>query len=249
MTKGAFRVFRDPDNPRDINFQVASGDNSSVPEEQLSLRNEVDQSLTVLRMMFPSGGERFEDYFRQLLSLSQTGLVGDSPNPKLASHALLVLKERIVAQEGGRIKNQYMKQLGIKASILGIPIFIIAMLCKFFIQNMDEISNFLFLWAGAMVGVWLSFGARKVLLRFEDLHILEQDRLEPFVRLLFTGFLTIAIGLLFSTKMLVVNIGSVETWQFSSDTKLALLFGLLCGFSEKVLSTRIAAKAGQLLPE
>jgi hypothetical protein len=200
-------------------------------------------------MIYPSSGDRFEDYFRQLLSLSQAGLVGEAASPELASRALLVLKEQIVAQEGGRIKNQYMKQLGFKAFILGVPVLIVAIICKLYLPSIETLTNFLFLWAGAMAGVWLSFGARKVVLRFEDLHIPEQDRLEPFVRLFFAGLLTVTIGLLFCTKIIVVNIGPVETWQFTDDTRLALLFGLLCGFSEQVLSTRIASRASQLLPE
>ena len=84
-----------------------------------------------------------------------------------------------------------------------------------------------------MAGVWLSFGARKRHFKFEDLQILEQDLLEPFVRLFFTGLLTLVLGLLLSTKILVIALGSVESWQFTQDSSLALLIGILSGFSEQ----------------
>jgi hypothetical protein len=55
-----------------------------------------------------------------------------------------------------------------------------------------------------MAGVRLSFGARKTSIRFEDLHILEEDRLEPLVRLVFAGLLTLVLALLFSTQAVTI---------------------------------------------
>jgi len=68
---GAFTVYRDEQNSKDIHFEMQVAD---VPREQLDLRDDVATTLTVLRMIV-TDETRFEEYFRSLLSLSQAGLV------------------------------------------------------------------------------------------------------------------------------------------------------------------------------
>jgi len=248
MPTGSFRVYRDKDNPLDINFELVSGSLGNVPEDQLSLRDEVDQTLIVLRGMFPNGGVRFEEFFRQLLSLAQAGLVGDDANPQVASRALVTLKSQIVAREGGRIKNQYMKRLGVAAAMLGIPALVGSIALLMFNPAATRFAGYLFIWVGALVGAWLSFGTRKVRLQFEDLHILEQDRLEPLVRLIFSGLLSLIMGLIFATGAMEVTLGTITTAQFVGDAEVAILIGVLCGFSEKALSAQIASSAVKIVP-
>ncbi len=248
MARGAYNVSPDSENPRDIIFAIANGFVGEVPEDQLSLQNEVADALTVLRGVFPNEGQRFEEYFRQLLSLAQAGLVGETANPQVASRALATLKGDIVAREGGRIKNQYMKKLGAKAALLGVPTLVGAILVILFLPAATRLAGYMFLWVGAMVGVWLSFGTRKVALRFEDLHIPEQDRLEPMVRLIFSGLLSLIMGLIFANGAMEVSLGSITTAQFVEDPEIAILIGVLCGFSEKALSAQIASSAVKIIP-
>ena len=87
----------------------------------MELRDKIDSTLTTIRMLFGDQTERFEEYFRPLLSLAQLGLVGASANPSLAQRALDSLKFEMVSREGAMIKNGYMKKLGKAALILGLP--------------------------------------------------------------------------------------------------------------------------------
>jgi len=181
-----------------------------------------------------------------LLNLARVGLVGEHASPELAARALESLKSDITASEAGRVKNRYMKQLGIRALISSAALALVgALLCIWTATR--PVACIAFVLAGCMAGVWLSFGARKAVLRFEDLHIPEEDRLEPVIRLVFAGLLTLVIALLFSLKAIVVTMGATSTDQITSDVRLAVLVGMLCGFSEQVLSTRVAKQAGVLL--
>ena len=144
-----------------------------MPESQLELRDEVDKTLTTLRLLFADDKERFEEYFRSLLALAQLGLVGDSANPKLAMRALASLKNEVLAREGARVKNQYMKKLGFASLVLGVPTLLIASIVSSCFPDYGQLSGFLYLWGSCMAGVWLSFGARKVILSFDELAILE----------------------------------------------------------------------------
>ncbi len=247
-SKGYFIVFRDTEHKDDIHFrQIELSGDESIPEEQLQLRDEVDKASTSIRMIFLNEPEKFEQYFRSLLALAQLGLVGDSANPNLAARALASLKHEILAREGGRIKNQYMKVLGKYALAFGVPVLILAVLVNIFFNEQTLLQSYLFLWVGCMAGVWLSFGSRKIELKFEELNVLEKDRLNPSIRLIFAGLLTIVVGLLISTESVVFELGGLSTSQFQTNIQVALLIGILCGISEQVLSTKISQHASDFI--
>jgi hypothetical protein len=124
---------------------------------------------------------------------------------------------------------------------------LLALLVRWVLPDVPEIMSFLLLEAGCMAGVWVSFGARKTVLAFEDLHILEQDRLEPIVRLIFAGLLTLILGLLFSTQAIEVTLGAIKSAEFVNHPAIALLFGLLSGFSEQALSAQVGKQAANLV--
>ena len=88
MAKGMFElVGRDPNNDRDIYFQVRSG-LGEESDDQLQLKGEIEQAQTVIDVIFPndSRSEAFNRYIDQLVSLARTGLVGDSANPRRSNH-------------------------------------------------------------------------------------------------------------------------------------------------------------------
>lgn len=246
--KGFFRVFRDTGNPNDIHFQqVELAEGEVIPEEQMKLRDDVDNAQTTIRMLFSKEPEKFEEYFKSLLSLAQLGLVGGSANPSLAMRALASLKHEILAREGGRIKNQYMRELGKTSLLFGLPVLFIAVLVTQYAPNYSTLKSFLYLWVGSMAGVWLSFGSRKIELKFEELNVLEKDRLNPSIRLIFAGLLTIVIGLLISTKAVVFELGGLSTNSFLENIQVPLLIGIFCGISEQVLSNKVAQHASEFL--
>ena len=246
--KGFFIVYRDSPNDKDIHFQQSElKDGEVIPDDQLELRDKIDSALTTIRILFEDQRERFEEYFRPLLSLAQLGLVGNSANPALSQRALDSLKFEIVSREGGTIKNGYMKKLGLASLILGLPAVFLGILIRNFAPDLNTLESFLFLWTGCMAGVWLSFGARKIQINFEELGILEQDRLNPSIRLIFAGLLTLIIGLLIATRTLVLQLGDFTTANLTSDIKAQLLIGALCGISEQALSSKVSQHAKDFL--
>jgi hypothetical protein len=244
IEKPAFTVERDPLNDRDILFKLRG--NIPVPPNQARLMNEVGATLTVISLLFPEKDNKFESYFAPLLSLAKAG-VGDEPAyPDLALGSLQSLKNDILAREGGRIKNQHMRQLGLWSLTIGLPTLIAAILLRYY-NSLPLISQFLFLVTGSIAGVWVSFGARKTILKFEDLHIPEEDRLDPVIRIFFASILTITLGLLFSVNAVVLTVGSVTTSEINTSVRIALLLGLACGFSEQVLSQKVTHQIGAFL--
>jgi hypothetical protein len=95
------------------------------------------------------------------------------------------LKQDITAREADRINNAYMKKLGFWAAI-GVVVFAATWGLLRWTGAGIWPKNLAVFEIGTMLGIWLSFGTRKPTLKFEELHILEEDRLEPVVRIAFS---------------------------------------------------------------
>jgi hypothetical protein len=242
---GAFRVYEEPNDPKDIRFEISSDSNGDIPMAQLDLRDQAQAALTVIRIIC-TDNVRFREYFQHLLSLSQAGLVGETANPELAQRALDGLKRDITAREAGRVKNEYMKRLGFRA-LVGVVIFAVIWGGLYWKGAAIWPKNLAIFEMGTMLGVWLSFGSRKPVLKFEELHILEEDRLEPMVRLIFASMLAATVALVFYLHVANITLGSLSTDRIATDPWAALLFGVLSGISEKALSTNVSRQAAVLI--
>jgi hypothetical protein len=247
LAAGAFIVYENPDNPRDIRFDISPNLRGKVPKDQSELQEKIESTLTLLRALFPSGDKKFDEYFSQILSLSQAGLVGENAQPQLATNSLAGLRNDIVIRESGPIKNIYLKRLGLSAIALSLLVVITTVFFLHIFPSVKDTIGYCFLWVGSMIGVFLSFASRRMSFSLEELPVLRRDPLEPFVRLIFTGLATTVIGLLLSSELISVNLGNHKSIEFKTNWELALLLGALCGISEKALAVRISGQAKELL--
>lgn len=253
----------------DIEFSTQSSE--KPPDEMLTLKSNIEASLVVLHSLFPADkngkrGAKFDRYFTSLLGLAQVGLSGKEFNVAVANAALKSLKDGVLSLEGAVVKNRHLKSLGKMVFWVGIPAFGLAIIIQFLGRNVSWgggapklgadiwskylvgfdwhfFSALLLMWATCMVGVWVSFGARVTTMTFEDLARPDNGQLEPLLRLVFAGVLTVAFGLIFGLKVATVSIGSVDSSKICSDPNLAILIGFFAGFNERLLSSSIANKA------
>jgi putative flippase GtrA len=247
MARGAFWVFGTPENdPQDICFQVAEDFSGDIPLDQLALRDDIDAVLATLKAAFETDGRRFAHYFKPLLSLAQAGLVGEDAQPEVGKRALAALRKEIVAKEAGKIKNRYMRRLGVVALWYALPALAAGVVLRW-LAPATWLIPYLSLWIGAMVGAWLSFAIRKQTFSFEDIAQPEKDLLEPGLRLMVTGAMTLILGLAFSLGMLQISIGGVSTADIATKNEVALLVGMLCGISEQALPATLNDQANKLL--
>ena len=261
MPTGAFTVSENPNQPGDIQFQKR--DEAATPDVQQDVVELVQRTLTVLQALFQKREGRFRVYFDQLLSFAQHGLVGDAAAPADALALIENLRHEVLLQEGGTVKNRYMRKLGLWAAgsaMLGI---VIALLILWGTSSQAATEGeaagasttsawrgaggFLLVWAGSQLGVWLSFGARKSIVTFDELPALEEDRLEPPIRLAFAGFLSVVVALTITTKFVSISLGGFDPANLKTNPEVALLLGALLGISEQVLAGKVASEASRLL--
>lgn len=254
MEKGAYIVSSHPDIKYDINFSVKPNI-TVVSEVQQKLHLEIEKTLVVVRKLFENSETELEKYYSQILTIAQAGLVPQNAQPAISYKALQQLKEEIVNIKSGEVKNSYFKLLGVQAIKLAWIPLAIALIVKLFnyyfsiptFNDLNVFANFSLMWTACMAGIWLSFGARKTILTFEELTTIEEDRLEPIMRLIFTGVISLVFGLLFFKQAVTINFGSVSSKDIQNDSFTAMIFGVLLGLSEQVLGKKITKKAATIL--
>jgi len=228
------------DGRKDIYFGVIT---PGCPPEQLALKNEIDRTLDALKLIYRTDDRNFTEYFEKLLGLAQVGLVGANPAINVATSALEGLKAEIVNREGGRVKNGYMYKLGRWALgflIVFVVLYLVA--CSRFVSVAPVFfvyRDIFLVWAGSMAGAWASFASRKVVLGFFDLAVVEDDRVEPPLRLVFTIVMTGFLSLIFITGMTNVIFGTLKASDILHSGPTALLMGGFAGLAEKTLPATV----------
>jgi hypothetical protein len=110
------------------------------------------------------------------------------------------------------------------------------------LERLRGLRNLPLLVAGTAAGTWLSFSLRRVILKFLDLAALEEDRLDPFMRLGFVTGLAIVVGLLMWQRAITVGLGDFTPRVWNSGLSTVLL-GLLLGIAERTLATAVYKRA------
>lgn len=244
--------------PRQIGFMPIP--DATAPDDYTALQIDIERTLTVLNILFPAEGSRrffrpnradyneqkFSEYYDKLADLTLTALGQDQI--RLGRLALIGLQDEVVSREAGRVKNAYIRRLGRWALGFAIPTVVFYLVCRYWPPDtiLHRFREFISLLAGCLLGTWLSFSIRRQQLAFWDLARLEEDLLDPPFRLIFVSGLSIVIGLMFTTRMVVFNIGGFNTAFLDSGT-LAVLIGALCGIGEMGLSGAVARRASELI--
>lgn len=244
--KGFFIVELDETTMVDIIFKVISS-NKAVPGELTELWHDAEYTNMIIKKLKDTDSGVKEGYVKELLKLSKVGLEGEFPKHELAKKALKLLKSEITLHEGGRIKNTYMTRLGIEALIVIVISVLIGCLFKFGVfsqaEGIKSISSYFFVLTGAMAGTWISFGVRKLEITFDDLAVIEKDRMKPWLRLLFVGLSSIILLLFINSSFITINVAGIDTNALKVNVELQLFLGIIAGLMERKLAKGLFSKA------
>ncbi len=232
------------------------------PKEQAALQGEIDKVLGVVQRLYLRGAvrnpERFRIYYVRLFHIAQLGLQGNA-QPDIAAAALAVVTADLLDDEAGRVKNAHLRALGVHALKFSLPFALLYLIIGlspngFFVAGLRDLAidpptlaAFALLWIGCFTGVWLAYGIRKAKVSLADLVTTDEDRLDPQIRLIFAGLLTMLLGILFTLGVFELKIGTVELTDIAARPMLAYLVGTLCGISELALPASVGNRAGALM--
>jgi hypothetical protein len=233
--------------PPSVDYYLRPG--TVAPADYVSLQIDLERTLTVIRVLFfgKRKSEKFDEYFPRLGDIALASLGQDQV--RVGRLALTAFQDEIVTREAGQVKNAYIRRLGLYALALGLPALLFYLYCRYGADRGSDLyrfREFVSLVMGSLLGTWLSFAIRRVQLSFWDLTRLEEDMLDPAIRLIFVAGLTLVVGLLFATKAVVVTIGGFGSGFLNSGT-IAVLIGCLCGIGELGLSAAVARRASDFI--
>lgn len=219
-----------------------------IPEKQQMLYVKIERTNSIIKSLHKTSKDIKTKYFNRLLTLSQAGLVGETAQPELALDSLAELQDEMILIEGQRIKNEYMKNLGIKALVLGIAVtivYFISLAC----EMMQPFSMYCLSIIGAFIGTWISFGARKFRISFEQLSLLEEDMMSPWIRLIYIGVCSAVFLLFLCTQLISFGVGEISTISIKESPEIQISIGILCGLIESKIGVNIYKKAVTLIPD
>lgn len=251
--KGCFCVYENPEDEFDIRCDIQNEvEEKDVPEEQWFLYQVTERAVTRIKSLVKTDAGVKKNYIAKVLSLTQAGLVGDSVHPVAACKSLEILKEEILLVEGQRIKNHYMYSLGLSALVLSV-ILLVVLRMGFLLQENCDISFFsqsakyIYCIIGAFLGTWISFGARKSSITFEELSLLEKDMMTPVLRLIYIGACSFVVFLLLNTGIVSISFSEISSTSIKEEIELQLALGILCGLVESKIGIKIYNKAKEVL--
>ncbi len=208
-----------------------------IPEEQQKLYLEVVRTNSTIKSLKYAKEDLKFKYFQRLLGIARAGLVGETAQAQLAMKSMMKLKEEMVLIEGPRIKNEYMKRLGLIAFTFIVILSITAYLLNYFFDNNYEMYCVTFI--GALCGTWISYGARQITLKFKHLSLLEEDMMNPFIRLLYMGVCSVILLFFLNTNIIQINIGSISSKDIPTSIELQFAIGAICGLIERSMGSRL----------
>jgi hypothetical protein len=247
---------------QEIIFEV-TGKLFPVPTDQLKLKADIETTIMTLKAIIQDKNveatpnpmtpkqQRYREYQIKLLGIAQTGLQTPADSNS-ARQSLEALQADILLREGPRVKNKYMTHLGAAAAVLAAVSAVMYLVFRNYYQASHLLyayRNLFVLLTGTMIGTWLSFGLRRPKIVFKDLSALEEDMMEPAVRLIFTGLIAITIAFVFATGMVNVAIGGLNSAHLIDKGSSALLIGMLLGVSELALPGVLTRRASQFVSE
>ena len=78
-----------------------------------------------------------------------------------------------------------------------------------------------------MAGAWLSFATRKVEIMLTDLISIEEDRVEPSLRLIYVGLVAIVLSGFVVSGVINVQIGHYSAKELVKSGLIAIVFGAM----------------------
>lgn len=248
--KGFFRIYRNPDDEMDIIFEKLTIVEETISENQEKLYLKVEKINSILKKILKKEKDEYLRYSNEILGISRVGLVGESAEPRLAFSSLELLENEIINNLGTTFKNKYMINLA-KAGIISSTIVTILLFVFFRIfghENLFKIRDCCSLiWTGSMVGLWISFGIRKIELSIDDFEKIEKDQMTPYIKTTFIGITAIVFALSLNLEILKIEIGKFNTLNIFKNYQTALFTGIIAGISELSLTKNLYNKALKMI--
>lgn len=229
-----------------VNYDIKLAPTGKLSNTEQDLYLKMEKLCIAIKFLYKTPDQIKKQYFSRVVGAIKVGLIIENPQPDLASKALSSLKENILYSEGKKIKNKYMIELLTTLS----PIMLILLILYFIfcINKIVIFNQYIFGCIGALIGIFISYGARKYEFQLEDLIIIEKDLMSPFIRSIYILLCTIVFILFINTGFLELKIINTSLHLiFKENIEAQIAIGVICGLIESKLGKDIHKKAEQFM--
>lgn len=193
-------------------------------------------------------------YLDCIEELCTQGLTGDRPQPDYAANQLKALEESFIAEIGVGLQRRYVMRLLYAAAIVMAPLVFLWVWAAEawgpgFGVNGNELSHLSALLAASVFGAWLSYVTRREGVTFDGLSEWSYSWTEGFLRLIVVASVAFMFALMLDVQLMKIEVSELDSTKILSETRLALIFGLMFGVSERTLPTRVFNRARSLVGE
>jgi hypothetical protein len=242
-------AFEFEDNDRSEHFNLKPRDNrpGPIPEDQRKISHEVYAARNILKLLKEKRAFRRNDAYKEfidrVLQAATVGCVARHVDTKLAAEALEQIRADVVRRNGRPITYRYLMYLAAWASG-GVAIGWLVVAAS---KAWPGLAGYGWLIIGSMVGAWISVAAARREISFDGIQDFLDVRFEPFIRMLFVGFLASVFALFLQLKLIPLKIGEFDLSTFADRPTWALLIGVIAGIGEKALSVQVVERARKVL--
>lgn len=237
----------------DIYFSVVES-TENFPEHIVNFKDEIEYFITVIQLLYcdNSNKEIYNKYYDRLFTMADLAFNSPSEKVKLAERSLLKLKNEITNDAGQSIRSKLLIDL-VKHSILPMLFMFFLVFfgdnllsCLFDFVGKEHgdlyVSNLGLISIAAMTGGWLSTATATRNLAYSDILSVLNNQKGVIVRLIFINLFSLFVSVLMISGFLTINLGGLDSKNIVSDYTVALAFGFVLGFSEKVFIDNIDSK-------
>ncbi len=222
----------------DINFDVKEINKQICPQKQADLYIECERTLHIIKRLLYTEETRKKYYIDRLHDLAIVGLSSTPVNTELATASLKELTHEILNTEGSKIKNKYMKDLGLAVAMVSILSFLLIHVL-FKVDTHLFIVNFLYTTIGTMLGMYVSFGARNYELTFDQLSCLEKDKMGIVTRSIYMILVSNIFLWFLNSKIISIPILTYNPSNWTSLAQYNISLGIICGLVESKLGIKL----------
>jgi hypothetical protein len=238
-------------SPNDIYFGVC--DNAEdFPDHIIDLKSDFEQFISVIKTVFKNDSSLFDGYYNRVFSLADLAFNSPRDQSVIAQKSLDKLKNEVVVDVGPLIRSQLLFNF-VKCAFLPfiISILIVFLGDKFlsFIYGLvGTPEGFYFLGnlglvaIGSMVGGWLSIATATRTISYPDIIPILNNHKGILVRILFIVTLGVSLAILMISGILTINLGGLNSDLITSNSSVALSFGFIIGFADKIFVEKFEAK-------
>lgn len=220
------------DDVESLEINISKNEMSQdLPENAQKFRDEVEAMQNLIDTMEIS--DRFEDkkakrlkYANKLLSAAQLGLVFNDLNE--GEKALVYLKDDMVTQNEGDIKEKYNTKALASACIIGAISAVVGILLFLFLKD-SNIHPYFFVITGTMLGTLLRIYYWGLKFNFENLKKYTYNKMSPYWRFLIMGATGAVLLLLLKDSVIDIKFFDLDAQKVVAQISLQFCFGILVG--------------------